>query len=168
MKKFLTTLIIIYVLLTIIYIIYYNFLGGNKNNLGSNRFYIDELSNNTFITSKTKKPFMMLAGVINKDYDDNYIIIVRKDMEHFECKEGIPILSKKQLQYMLINKKTNKVLVTNDMLKFERLKKELNINLKFNKTPDELKKIVQNIKSTNLHNYSECTQINTYPLIEIK
>ena len=149
--------------------IYYYFLGGMHNNLESDRFYIDDWSSgNTFISSYNDagNSHLELAGVLDYDYDHNHIIVVREDRTHYDCKNGITMLANKRLQYLLIDKKTNKILSTYDEMKFLKKLKQLHIRLSFKKAQEDLRKSLKGIQANSLQPYTDCSPISTYTLEE--
>ena len=174
MKRVLKYLLIIFILWIIIAIFTFFlnlYFALDNNNLNSDDFYIDRYSSNTCLSLTRDSTFgdkydMYLCGVITANYNDEYILIVRKDSEHFNCKQGIPKLIKKRLQYMIIKKGSKDILVTNNQKKFNLKLQKLNIDLKLKKTDEELNELIKNIRPKNLTRYDDCSPVSNFPFIE--
>ena len=73
----------------------------------------------------------ILYGIIDYNYNDNYIVALKIKGSGYSCRDSNKKLFTKLIQYVIINKKTNNVLITTDKNSFMIKKEELNISLKF-------------------------------------
>ncbi len=174
--KYFFIFIFLWLLFAISHHIYYNFFGAIANNLDSQHFYIDDSRRGLpYIASynETNNKNLYLRGVVDYEYNDDYIIVVRKDSEGFECACAdftcgwvSTSLTKKRLQYMLLDNSNQKVKITYNYDKFQNRLKESNIDLQFNKTNQELQEKLNQIKPDSLDAFINCKPINTYFLEE--
>ena len=157
-------------MVALVYGMYYYFLGGNKSNLGSTDFYIDDLGSVASLRTRddsATQHTMMLNGVISSNFDERYIIIARKEMQFFNCREGNHLKIESEVQYMVIDKKSKEVFVSNKRTVFEEFKQNRNINLQFDKTEKEIMQLSEKYKESTLRGYTECIPVNNYPLINM-
>ena len=117
---------------------------------------------------------LYLADTLYAEYDDDFIIAQRIPVRFYSCPNMSTSIYKNKLQYLIIDKNTNKIYGTYNIIKFLEKKNKLGVDIDFD---SERNKLVQkNIKNSQhiynnrdedieyMRNY--CQEKQEYPIIE--
>jgi hypothetical protein len=143
----------------------------NDGNLGKGDYFIYYTGYDA-IKSRTNKN-IYLSDIRQVEYDDNHIIALRIRQKHYSCNdESLITVSIKKLQYVIIDKKTNKIYTTYDKNKFYHMKEKLEIPIKFiayseNRVRQRLKSNTYNNELNYLHKIKQCREDYLYPEINL-
>lgn len=107
---------------------------------------------------------LILYGVIDYNYNEYNIILIKLKGSGYTCKNSNKLIFTKKIQYIIINKYSNKILSTENKDTFLKMKNKLKINLELD-SYDNLKKIIKKVKESNFDKkILECKNVNTYPI----
>lgn len=144
------------------------------------KIYIEELGNGYYlyqsdfnILKSRIDDKVNIIDILEKEYDDKYIITIRIPVRAFYGEENCTIFSDHTLRYLIINKQSNKIYETDSYLKFKHKVKNLNVNLMFsNQALEQSKKKFEKnrhlYKNTKTLEYLEnkCKEDFIYPIEE--
>jgi hypothetical protein len=110
----------------VIGILFYKFYGK----LGKGSYFLYDTGYQAIKCRKNKNIY--LSDIKQIEYDDNFIIALRIPQKFFyECNSTTEVFAIPKLQYVIIDKKRDKIYATYDKNKFKKKVKNLNINLMF-------------------------------------
>lgn len=102
-----------------------------------------------------------LGDIITYRFDNEYIITARNFDKMYMCTNGIKTKYMNEIEYMIIDKKTDEYLVFTNKENFINMKEKLNINLEFNYNYITQKLRVNSNEYLNIT--ADCKEINNYP-----
>lgn len=119
-------------------------------------------------------PSLHLGDILDWEYDDEYIIARRIPEQHYDCGESVPSIYTNKIQYLIIDKNTDKIYATFNEKDFFDFKKKMKIALEFSRSKKSIDAQIQRSKHIydNIHEDVEyiknnCKEKAVYPLIEI-
>jgi hypothetical protein len=121
----------------------------------------------SYIKSKRLKNFSLL-DIKSGAYNNKYIIAVRNIGTEYDCDFGGKTEFLDKLEYIIIDKTTDKVLATDEKEKFINMKSNLGINLEFHLDYNEINKLLEkDKKKISISNITkDCKEAYPYPLIK--
>jgi len=159
MKKMTITLIILLIIISSFF-----YFDGR---LGKGSYFIYYAHPDAIKSTEIKN--LYLADILGVKYNERYVIAYRIPAKFFDCSTTSSVIYIRKVQYIIIDKETEKIYVTYKKEKFQQKKNEFEIDLFF--TKDENMRMVNKLKNNSAYaektmSLEECTESFNYPLIQ--
>jgi len=119
-------------------------------------------------------PNLHLTEILDWEYDEDYIVARRIPAQYYECEDSIRSIYTNQIQYLIIDKNTDKIYATFSEKDFLDFKQKIKIDLEFSRSKESIEAQIRRSQSTFDNVYTDvesiknnCKEEAAYPLIEI-
>lgn len=153
----------IFILIILIWITVAIVQGIRGDRLGDS--YYAYMTDAYYFIGSSKLDDFYLYGVLDYENDQRYIIALKLKGSGYTCQHFNHFAFSKILEYIIIDKKVNKISSTESKKKFEDMKRKLGIKMNFSITKNKINTILEK-KIFFSKIVDGCIDVNQYPVEE--